>query len=170
MAVIEEPNVEPLPKQEAKIPEPRPNEGVKSDPSKKREDSKAPAPIPASGRTETAREDSSAGKAKLAEGGMVPGAVLQRVLPDVLPRARASIRGTVRVDVRVDVDSLGDVEGATLESPGPSKYFARLALQSAHGWRFAPAKVAGQGAVSRWKLHFEFTPSQTTVVPKQEDP
>ena len=169
-AVIEEPNVEPLPKQEAKIPEPRPNEVVKSDPSKKREDSKAPAPIPASARTETAREDSSAGEAKLAEGSRVPGAVLQRVLPDVLPRARASIRGTVRVDVRVDVDSFGGVEGATLESPGPSKYFARLALQSAHGWRFAPAKVAGQGAVSRWTLHFEFTPSQTTVVPKQDDP
>ena len=101
---------------------------------------------------------------------MVPGAVLQHLLPDVLPRARASIRGMVRVDVRVDVDSFGSVERATLESPGPSKYFARLALQSARRWRFAPAKVAGQDVLSRWTLHFEFTPSQTTVVPKQDVP
>ncbi len=169
-AAIEEPHVERLPKQEAKTPESRPNKVVKSDPPKKREDSKALAPVPASTRTETVREDSGAGKAKVAAGGMVPGAVLQHLLPDVLPRARASIRGTVRVDVRVDVDSFGSVERATLESPGPSKYFARLALQSARRWRFAPAKVAGQAVLSRWTLHFEFTPSQTTVVPKQDVP
>jgi TonB family protein len=169
-ATIEEPNVEPLQKQEAKPPEPRPNKVVNSDPSEIREDSKTPAPVPTSPRTDTAHEDSGAGKATLDVGGMVPGAVLQQVLPDVLPKARTSIRGTVRVDVTVDVDSLGSVRGATLTSPGPSKYFARLALQSARRWRFAPAKVAGQDVLRRWTLHFEFTPSQTTVVPKQDIP
>jgi TonB family protein len=165
-ATIEEPNVEPLPKQEDSPPEPR----VKSDLSEIREDSKAPAPVPTSPRTDTAHEDSVAGKANLDVGDMVPGAVLQQVLPDMLPKARTSIRGTVRVDVRVDVDSFGRVDGATLKSPGPSKYFARLALQSARRWRFAPAKVAGRDVLSRWTLHFEFTPSKTTVVPKQDVP
>jgi len=67
-------------------------------------------------------------KASAAE--VVPGEVLNEILPDVSQKARDTIRGRVRVRVKVHVDSSGDLAGAELDSPGPSKYFAGLALQA----------------------------------------
>jgi len=100
----------------------------------------------------------------------VTGEVLRQVLPDVPRAARHSIHGTVRVIVRVDVDHAGRVEEAELEAPGPSNYFAQLALEAAQRWQFKPPKVAGQDALSTWTLRFEFTSSETTAVPAQEIP
>jgi TonB family protein len=101
---------------------------------------------------------------------VVHGDVAQRVLPEVLESARNTIRGTVKVAVRVDVDRSGDVESAELDSHGPSKYFARTALQAAQLWRFKPPMVGGRGVLSTWTLRFEFTRGGTIVVPAQEIP
>jgi TonB family protein len=101
---------------------------------------------------------------------VVPGEVLNEILPDVSQKARDTIRGRVRVSVKVHVDSSGDLAGAELDSPGPSKYFAGLALQAARQWEFAPAKVAGSSVSTDWIVRFEFSPFDTKVFPVQTSP
>ncbi|HYM06199.1 MAG TPA: TonB family protein [Terriglobales bacterium] len=95
----------------------------------------------------------------------VPGQVIHEVLPTVPRSARSTISGTVKVVVRVHVDASGNVAGAELDSQGPSRYFAGLALQAARGWKFAPPKADGQDASSEWHLRFEFRNSGTRVFP-----
>jgi TonB family protein len=102
--------------------------------------------------------------------GLVPGEVLQRVLPAVPQSARETIQGTVRVSVRVSLDSSGAVTEAEFDSPGPSKYFARLALEAAQAWKFAPPRVGGHKVLSDWILRFEFTKDATKVLPTQTAP
>jgi TonB family protein len=104
------------------------------------------------------------------QGASVKGAVAERVLPDVLPSARESIEGKVNVSVRVAVDSGGNVSNATFDSPGPSRYFARQAMQAAQHWRFKPAQVDGKPVSSRWLLHFHFTQSGTDITPVEVSP
>ncbi len=104
------------------------------------------------------------------KGALVKGTVAERVLPDVLPSARESIRGQVNVSIRVTVDPRGDVSNATFDSPGPSKYFAKVALQAAQRWRFKPAQVDGQAASSVWILQFQFTQTATEVTPVEASP
>lgn len=107
---------------------------------------------------------------QLPQGTVLKGAVLQQVLPRVSPRARNTIEGKIRVVVRVEVDPSGNVTDAKLVSAGPSKYFARLALESARGWKFTPAQVRGQAVASQWALRFGFRRTDTEVVPTQTDP
>jgi serine/threonine-protein kinase len=85
--------------------------------------------------------------------------VLHEVIPDVPRRTRGTIRGRIKVAVRVTVDSSGNVVDGTLENPGPSKYFARLATEAARKWKFAPADNQDS---RKWLLQFEFTRSGTT--------
>jgi TonB family protein len=80
--------------------------------------------------------------------------VLHEEIPDVPRRNRETIRGHIRVSVRVTVDSSGKVVEETLEKPGPSKYFARLATEAARKWKFVPA---GNRDSRKWLLQFEFT-------------
>jgi TonB family protein len=103
-------------------------------------------------------------------GSIIPGEVLEQVMPEVSPGARATIRGTVRVAVKLHVDTAGNVSSAELFSPGPSRYFADQALQAAHRWDFAPAKVDGHAVPSDWLVRFEFTPSLTKAHPTQSTP
>ncbi len=79
--------------------------------------------------------------------------VIHRVIPDAPQSALDTIRGTVRVSVRVSVSPSGDVSEATIDSPGPSEYFAKLAQHAARQWKFAPAPGTG----SDWILRFEFS-------------
>ena len=99
--------------------------------------------------------------------GAIKGAVSQRVMPEILPSASNTIRGTVNVRVRLNVSPAGDVTDATFESAGPSKYFARVAMDAARQWKFRPARANGQPAASVWTLQFSFTRSNTDVVPEQ---
>jgi TonB family protein len=94
---------------------------------------------------------------------LVRGEVLHQVLPDVPRNARDTIRGKVRVSVRVRVDPSGNVAAAKLDSPGPSRYFAQLALKAARRWKFRPAEVDGRNVPSEWILRFEFEKAGTTV-------
>jgi len=115
-------------------------------------------------------EDAPAPQEKTSRRRLTPGQVAQQVVPDVPKSARDTIRGTVRVGVRISVDSTGNVTEAELDSPGPSKYFAQLALEAAQQWKFEPPKMAGRNVLSDWLLHFQFTGQGTKVIPVQSDP
>jgi serine/threonine-protein kinase len=100
----------------------------------------------------------------------VKGDVAERVLPDVPEKVRATIHGKVPVSIRVTVDPGGNVSNAAVDSPGPSKYFAKLALQAAQQWRFKPAQVKGQAVSSEWVLRFVFGQTATEVTPVEVTP
>jgi TonB family protein len=87
--------------------------------------------------------------------------VLKRVVPRVSPGARHTITGKIRVLVKVEVDAAGSVTEARLQSAGPSKYFARLALEAARGWRFRPVLANGQAVASEWVVRFYFSRRRT---------
>jgi outer membrane biosynthesis protein TonB len=57
------------------------------------------------------------------------------------------------------VDAAGHVTDANVQSQN-SQYFAKLSLQAARKWEFAPE--AGE-----WLLRFEFTPADITVHPSR---
>ena len=91
------------------------------------------------------------------ETGSVAGGIVQQVIPQPLAQAKNSIRGKVAVVVKVRADASGNVADAEFENPGPSKYFADLAMGAARRWKLAPS--------SAWNLRFEFRRSGTTVTP-----
>jgi len=130
-------------------------------------DDKKPAPHPVPGQTPV---QSEAGPPTPTVGLVVPGKVVHQVLPDVPRTARDTIRGTVRVGVRVRVDPSGNVAGAKLDSPGPSRYFATLALKAARRWKFDPARVDDRNVSSEWILRFQFGKAGTTVLPVRSAP
>jgi TonB family protein len=84
--------------------------------------------------------------------------VLQQTMPNVSKSARDTIHGTIKVRVRVAVDPSGNVRNATLVSPGPSKYFARQAMEAAQQWKFVPAQGQDPRA---WIVRFGFKRSGT---------
>ncbi len=102
--------------------------------------------------------------------GTVAGAVADRVLPDVPHSARMTIHGKIKVVVHVNVNSTGEVSGATLVTPGPSHYFANLALRASQQWKFKPAEVNGQAAASEWRLEFLFGRNGTEANPRETRP
>jgi hypothetical protein len=79
--------------------------------------------------------------------------VLHEEIPTVSRGARASIHGQIKITVHVTVDSAGNVVAENLEQHGSSKYFARLASDSARKWKFAP----GGQSPREWLLQFEFS-------------
>jgi serine/threonine-protein kinase len=68
-----------------------------------------------------------------------PGQVINRVLPTPSRSALNTIHGTIKVRVKVKLDASGNVVHAGFVTSGPSQYFARLAMQAAQQWKFAPA-------------------------------
>jgi len=123
----------------------------------------APAPAPTASTPKSAKPAKKAAAQGTASQGAAAqgGEVLHQVLPDVPQSAKDTITGTVRVGVRVTVDSSGKVTAAELASPGPSPYFARLAMKAAQSWEFSPAQVDGQPAASVWLLRFRFRRTST---------
>ena len=161
------------PAQSSQVP-PSPQErSIKPHSSSTAEDgrsSKAPVPVPALIHPETIPGEKTNGVGKLRAGAPGQGEVAHQVIPEVPQSARDTIRGTVKVRVKVEVDRSGNVEDAELESPGPSKYFARAALGAAQHWKFKPPNADGKAVLSSWTLQFDFTRDETTVVPMQEMP
>jgi TonB family protein len=160
---------QPAPSSAAKHARPQPKPNSEDDSNEPSRRAASPAPVPASLKTSQPVPDSSP-SAKASAAGLVPGQVFEQALPNVSEKARASIQGTVRVSVRVQVDPSGNVSGATLESRGPSKFFADQALHVAPRWKFLPATLNGQSAPSEWILRFEFSSSGMTVHPSQATP
>ena len=114
-----------------------------------------------------ATQSSSPSPATAPQQGTVPGAVAERALPNVSQGARNTIQGRIRVAVRVSVDATGNVTDAKLTSPGPSKYFANQALQSARRWKFKPPQTDGQPMASAWLLKYQFGRAGTEIIPSE---
>src|SRR5258708_17159463 len=89
--------------------------------------------------------------------------VARQIIPTVSLSARRTITGKVKVSVQVEVDPSGKVVTAKLTSPGPSKYFANLALKAAEQWEFPPPKPNRQNVSSVWLLRFSFGRTSTQV-------
>jgi TonB family protein len=104
------------------------------------------------------------------KGTVIKSAVIERVLPDVPRAASRTIQGKVTVRIRVTVDPRGEVSRVKVDSVGPSKYFANLALQAARRWKFKPAQVDGQTVSSVWVLQFQFRQTATEVTPIETSP
>jgi TonB family protein len=103
---------------------------------------------------------------KIPEAAEAISGVTHQVLPEVPQKSLATIRGTVRVGIAVSVDPSGHVSDATIDSPGPSVYFANLALEAAKRWRFARV----DGSSSDWTVQFEFSPDGTKASATQSAP
>ncbi|MGO9323823.1 MAG: protein kinase domain-containing protein [Terracidiphilus sp.] len=92
-------------------------------------------------------------------------AIVNQILPDIVPSAMKTINGTLRVSVQLTVGADGSVTGASLQSPGPSKYFAGKSLEAARHWKFRP-----ESAPSNWTLEFQYRQSGIHVVAEQTAP
>lgn len=119
--------------------------------------------LPASSRTAVIAS------ASLPVGPITQGAPLNQVMPEISGRARSTIHGTVRVIVKVRVSASGAVETAVPAS-SPSRFFGDAAVQAAKHWDFIPAKISGQPVPSEWLVRFDFTPTDTKVLPSQTKP
>jgi len=91
--------------------------------------------------------------------------VRERVLPNVPRSARNTIRGKIKVVVRVEVNPSGDVSSARPVTPGPSRYFANLAVNAARNWKFAATQAGSQ-----WLLRFQFARTSTQATPIRVSP
>ncbi len=108
---------------------------------------------PGASAPSTARKSAAANRAAAS-------GVLHEEIPKPSRGARDTIHGHIRVVVRVTVDKSGTVVSDTLDDPGPSRYFARLATQAARKWKFAPAD---EPAPRVWVVRFEFGREGTTA-------
>jgi TonB family protein len=125
------------------------------------------SPSPASLRTDT---PPPAKAPKSTESAPARGEILDQTLPEVSEKARATIHGTVRVSVLLHVDAAGNVSEAEFDSPGPSQYFADLALKAARRWEFSPPEAAGRSVPSQWRVRFQFSQSGVKAFPQQTSP
>lgn len=91
-----------------------------------------------------------------------------QVLPQVSSEALETIEGTLQVSVRAQVDSSGRVTRATLDTPGPSRYFAGRSLKAAENWRFEP--VAAPDSSEEWLLRFDYSPTGAKVLAERVNP
>ncbi|HEY2823411.1 MAG TPA: TonB family protein [Candidatus Acidoferrum sp.] len=121
------------------------------------------APLPATSRTAAVASTS------LPAGPVTQGQPLNQIMPEVSGRARSTIHGTVRVIVKVRVSPSGAVESAVPAS-SPSRFFGDAAVQAAKKWDFTPAKVSGQAVPSEWLVRFDFTPTDTKILPSETKP
>jgi serine/threonine protein kinase len=119
-----------------------------------------PSPAASGRRAATGNTDSAIPAPALKSVAAGSEVVVYKVLPDVPQKARDTIHGTIRVGVKVQVDPFGNVVGTEMDSPGPSKYFARLAAEAAQSWKFAPSN---RDADRDFLLRFDFTNTETTV-------
>jgi len=155
----------PRPAQHA-VPPTAPHVAQKSNEESPSEKSPATSSNPAPSPTPVR----SAAPATTTASGIVPGKVVQQVLPDAPQKARDTIQGKVRISVKVHVDESGRVIQAAFDSPGPSQYFAGLALKAAQLWKFAPAQMGGRNVPSEWVLRFEIDPAAINVYPRETSP
>ncbi len=102
--------------------------------------------------------------------GVVKGSPTHQAMPDIPAKIVDSIQGHFKVEIGVEVDRAGNVSHASIDSAGPSSYFADRALQAAQNWKFTPAKVDGRAVASTWLLRFQFGRSQSVVTQSEQTP
>ncbi len=98
------------------------------------------------------------------------GEAAKQVMPEVSRVAQNSIHGVVKVRVQVNVNDAGEVTLAGLAARGPSRYFAREALEAARQWSFTAPVVNGKPAASRWMIEFDFRRSGVKAESKMVQP
>ncbi len=149
----------PMPAPQHPVPEPTaaPAPPAATAPAPSRSPTAEPAPTPAPA-------------AEPPKGSVVKGSVAHQALPDIPTKIIDSIQGHLKVSIRVEVDPEGNVSQASIDSPGPSRYFANQALHAAQNWKFTPAQVDGRAAASTWLLQFQFGQPQSAVTPTEESP
>ena len=113
---------------------------------------------------------SSAPATEAPQGPVVKGAVTYRAAPNVPQDIRDDIKGHIHVRIALEVDASGHVSAATIDSPGPSQYFANKALAAARQWKFAPAQRGGQSTASQWTLLFTYGLDDVTITPTETSP
>jgi TonB family protein len=102
--------------------------------------------------------------------GVVKGSPTHQAMPDIPANIAGAIQGHFKVEIGVAVDPAGNVSHASIDSAGPSSYFADRALRAAQNWKFTPAKVDGRAVASTWLLQFQFGRSQSVVTQSEETP
>ncbi len=132
-------------------PEKKPDARVEERPAERVAVTKPVAPAPAA-PPKAVTQPVPAPTPKISAGAQVSSGVTHQVLPEVSSKSLGTIRGTVRVAIAVSVDASGHVSDATIDSQGPSAYFANVALEAARQWKFATSRA------SAWTVHFEFSP------------
>ncbi len=167
-------NTEPLPATAAEQQQAEPATAAPVDqspapkPSPADSDSPHPAPVNPQPEPTTAEPAARAPEPPQPVAERAPGGdgVVEQVLPNVLPKAVSSIHGKFVVRVRVTVNAEGNVSAATIESQGPSKYFANAALEASRRWKFKAAEGANQAANRVWVLQYQFkrTGTEATAV------
>ncbi len=115
-------------------------------------------------------ESPSSAAVKPATSTPLRGDVLSQVLPKASEKALATVHGSFQVTARVQVDSSGKVTDATLEDPGPSKYFANLTEHAAQQWQFSAPESDGHAIPSEWLIRFLFTSSGVQAFPTRTNP
>jgi TonB family protein len=108
--------------------------------------------------------------AQAEQGPVVKGAVTDQVMPDIPQHILDDVQGHFQVHVAVEADAEGKVVEASLDSPGPSQYFANKALAAAKGWKFTPAESGGLAVASQWMLTFRFGDDGATVTATETTP
>lgn len=98
------------------------------------------------------------------------GEPIEQKMPTITPGARRTIHGTVTVAVRAAVDASGKVSDVSFKSEGPSKYFAKAALEAARGWTFKPAEKNGSPVKSEWIMRFKFRQRGDEATAAEEKP
>jgi protein TonB len=169
------PTTKPAPQPTSAAPAPAPKPVPDATPNPPAANSKSPAvttPVPSAAKSTPAPAAASipATASSPSNSSDVHGKVLQQVLPNVGVSARATIRGTVRVTIRIHADASGQVTDASIDSRGPSQFFADRSLQAAKLWKFAPARQNGQPVPTDWLIHFEIDPTTINVHATQTNP
>ena len=101
---------------------------------------------------------------------VVKAAVVYQAIPQIPQHIIDDIQGHFHLRIAVQVDSAGAVSAASIDSPGPSQYFANKALAAAQTWKFTPAQQNGHAVASTWILQFNFSDSGITVTPAETSP
>jgi TonB family protein len=134
---------------------------IKESPRSEKQNPIEAQPTSAHTRLAEALSTPADGSAQIADAG-----IIHQVLPNVPLKARTTIQGTVRIGIKVSVDSSGNVADAMIDSPGPSAYFANLALQAARRWKFAPSS----NEAGHWTIRFDLSSSGTEASAKALTP
>jgi outer membrane biosynthesis protein TonB len=85
---------------------------------------------------------------------------IHEFIPEVPALARRSVRGHIKVWVRVIVNRDGSVFAATPDRAGSSRYFERLALDSAKKWTFPATDASSQRLM---QIRFDFSREGVTA-------
>lgn len=153
----------PPPEQPPPAPVPKAGRRVATPPPKAVPELRLPPPARAKRTTASPTPKpplAAAGQPNPAAAGASEGEIV--AAPEVQDKDRRTITGSFRTSVRVDLDASGKVTQARLESPGPSPYFAKLALEAARKSKFSAGEEGRQRLVV-----FEFSRAGQRVVAVQ---